>query len=194
MANQGPDRRAVLEMLTVAALAGQFTGFSRWAFAKEMHMHPADVPAAPKPAHYKPQFFSSAEYRLLDLVTEMIIPRDETPGARDAGVSEFIDFMAAHDTEIQQPLRDGLQALAARNFVSETPARQEALLRDAPFFKLLRRYTVMGYYTTRIGLEQLDYPGLKLYAKSPGCPHKDDPEHKHLLVGQTIGLRRLPEA
>jgi gluconate 2-dehydrogenase gamma chain len=44
----------------------------------------------------------------------------------------------------------------------------------------MRRYTVMGYYTSRIGLEELDFPGLKMYAQSPACPHKDDPEHRHL--------------
>ena len=174
-------------MLTVAALASQFTGFSRWAFAEEMHMHPADAPAVPKPANYKPQFFTPREYAALDQLTELIIPRDDTPGARDAGVSEFIDFMAAHDPEIQQPFRNGLQLLESRSFTAAAPKRQEQLLREiaadpktTAFFKLARRYTVMGYYTTRIGLEQLDYPGLKLYAKSPGCPHKDDPEHNHL--------------
>ena len=26
----------------------------------------------------------------------------------------------------------------------------------------------------------LDYPGLRIYAESPGCPHPDDPEHRHL--------------
>ena len=38
----------------------------------------------------------------------------------------------------------------------------------------------MGFYTSRIGLEALDYPGLKLYSESPGCPHPGDPEHLHL--------------
>ena len=51
------------------------------------------------------------------------------------------------------------------------------------FFKLIREYTVMGFYTSRIGMEQLDYPGLRLYTESPGCPHVDDPEHRHLTVG-----------
>jgi len=49
------------------------------------------------------------------------------------------------------------------------------------FFHLLRDYTVKGYYTTRIGLEALGYPGLKtMWAEMPGCPHTDDPEHLHL--------------
>jgi gluconate 2-dehydrogenase gamma chain len=49
------------------------------------------------------------------------------------------------------------------------------------FFKLVREYTVMGFYTSRIGLEQLGYPGLQtVYDEMPGCPHLDDPEHRHL--------------
>jgi hypothetical protein len=174
-------------MLALAGLASRFQGFSRWAYADEFHTHSTGSPVTPRPAAYKPQFFAPQEYAALDQLTEMIIPRDDTPGARDAGVSEFIDFMAANDPEIQQPLRNGLRSLEARNFMVASSDRQEELLRDisrdsqgATFFKLLRRYTVMGYYTTRIGLEQLDFPGLKAYSKSPGCPHKDDPEHTHL--------------
>ena len=40
----------------------------------------------------------------------------------------------------------------------------------------MRNYTVMGYYTSRAGLEELDYPGLRFYSASPECPHKDDPD------------------
>lgn len=174
-------------MLALAGLASQFRGFSRWAYAEEVHNHSTSAPLTPRLAAYQPQFFTPQEYAALDQLTEIIIPRDETPGARDAGVSEFIDFMAANDPEIQQPLRSGLRSLDLQNFMAATSDRQEELLgnisRDpqgTAFFKLLRRYTVMGYYTTRIGLEQLDFPGLKAYSKSPGCPHKDDPEHKHL--------------
>ncbi len=50
------------------------------------------------------------------------------------------------------------------------------------FFDLMREYTVMGYYTSRGGLEAIDDPGLKFYTASPECPHKDDPEHRHLPV------------
>ena len=49
------------------------------------------------------------------------------------------------------------------------------------FFKLIRQYTVAGFYTTRTGLEQLDFKGLQVFWKEkPECPHKDDPEHLHL--------------
>jgi hypothetical protein len=198
MANQGADRRTVLEMLAKAAVASQFPGFSRWVFAQH-HEHASDTAAPTRAAAYQPTYFSPNEYRSIDILTGLIIPADESPGAREAGVSEFIDFMAAHgETDIQQPMRDGLRWLdsAAKRsygaaFAALEPDQQTAILKavasrdsaDAEgraFFLLIRRYTVMGYYTSRIGLQALDYPGLRLYTESPACPHKDDPEHRHL--------------
>lgn len=200
MANQSPDRRTVLEMIAKAAVASQFPGFSRWVFAAE-HGH-SEAPAQSRPANYNPLFFSPHEYQTIDVVTEMIIPKDESAGALDAGVSEFIDFMAAHgETEIQEPIREGLQWLDAKakestgkDFADLAPDEQTAILskvahprqdeagdpQGRAFFQLIRRYTVMGYYTTRVGLEQLNYPGLKFYSHSPACPHTNDPEHRHL--------------
>jgi hypothetical protein len=49
------------------------------------------------------------------------------------------------------------------------------------FFQLIRDYTVVGYYTSKVGLESLGYPGLRtVWPKMPGCTHLDDPEHLHL--------------
>lgn len=198
MANQSPDRREILEMIALAAAASRFPGFVRWACAQQ---HASSEPARPAAQAYEPQFFTPAEFALTEQLTELIIPRDESPGARDAGVAEFIDFMAASDMEMQWPFRYGLDWINARamalygaEFRTLTEEQQRALLgplaaregsvpKDADgrtFFALLRRYTVMGYYTSRIGMEELNYPGLKFYSESPACPHTGDPEHKHL--------------
>lgn len=126
-------------------------------------------------------------------------PRRMVGGAKEAGVAEFIDFAVLHDPTQQTPFRSGLQwvdgaAGTAGGFVSlSTAAQQELLERLAyaakhreeekpgqEFFRLVRRYTVMGFYTTRIGLESLDYPGLTFYSTSPGCEHHDNPEHTNL--------------
>ena len=49
------------------------------------------------------------------------------------------------------------------------------------FFQMMRDYTVVGYYTTKIGLESLGYPGLRItWPKMPGCTHPEDPEHAKL--------------
>jgi gluconate 2-dehydrogenase gamma chain len=202
MANQGHDRREVLEMLALASVASQFSGFSKWICAAQHATdHPMSAGAQVRPATYHLQFFTPAEYTLVDQLTEIIIPKDESPGAREAGVSEFIDFMAASDPTIQQPFRDGLRWLddQARkrkgiDFAKLPPEQQATLLKNVAyrdqylpgqeagqkFFTLFRHYTVMGYYTSRIGLEELDFPGLRMYAQSPACPHTGDREHQHL--------------
>ncbi len=201
MANQGADRRQVLEMLAKAAAASQFPGFFRWTFAQQ-HEHADHTAPPPRATSYQPAYFSPSEFHTIDVLTGLIIPQDENPGAREAGVSEFIDFLAAHgEQDIQQPMRDGLKwldAAARKNhgaiFTELAPAQQNEILTaiayskgapsDAPegraFFHLIRRYTVMGYYTSRAGLQALDYPGLRFYTESPACPHTNDPEHRHL--------------
>jgi gluconate 2-dehydrogenase gamma chain len=197
MANQGSDRREVLEMLAKAAVASQFPGFSRWVFAQQHdHNHAADAAPPARQPNYQPSYFSPSEYRTIDVLTGLIIPKDESPGAQEAGVSEFIDFMAAHgEKQIQKPMRDGLQWLDSAatkdygaSFLKLSPEQQTEILKRAAlrdgdghaFFRLIRRYTVMGYYTSAIGLKELDYPGLKFYSESPTCPHTNDPEHLHL--------------
>jgi gluconate 2-dehydrogenase gamma chain len=206
MGGQSLERREVLRVISLAAAASQFSGFRRWTFACEHEPAGAGlVKAAPGP--YQPHFFSPEEYATLERLTDLIIPSDQTPGAREAGVSEFIDFMVSSDPEIQYRFRYGLswidthaQWLHGKTFRDLTPAQQTEILEHLAyknkyrpreedgqvFFKLVREYTVMGFYTSRIGLEELDYPGLKVfYDEMPGCPHLDDPEHKHLPPPQS---------
>jgi len=38
------------------------------------------------------------------------------------------------------------------------------------FFNLLKREIIRGFYTSQIGLKELDYKGNTFYAESPGCP------------------------
>jgi len=192
------ERRDVLKMLATASIASQFSGFSRWSFGWQ---HPAHNLSQIKAAKYAPRFFTPAEYAIVERLADLIIPSDGTPGAGEAGVSEFIDFMVWSDPTLQYSFRSGLTWLDAHsrsrhgsNWVGLDPARQAEILtalaysahyRPAEeegrrFFRLFRDYTVMGFYTSQIGLEQLDYPGLKVYSESPACPHQDDPEHRRL--------------
>jgi gluconate 2-dehydrogenase gamma chain len=198
MAGQSIERREVLRILSIAAGAATFPGFSKWSFACG---HIGDVPAEVKPAVYRPAFFNAREYALIERLTDLIIPSDGTPGAREAGVSEFIDLMASRDPELQRDFRTGLNWLNTRAqkgwgtaFLMLSPPQQTDLLeslayqkkfrageeRGREFFELVREYTVMGFYTSEIGLKELDFPGLKFYGESPSCPHKDNPEHLHL--------------
>jgi hypothetical protein len=198
MAGQGIQRREVLRILGTAAAAAQFPGFSKWSFACG---HVGNAKLQIKPAVYRPQFFTAAEYAIVDRLAEIIIPNDGTPGAKEAGVAEFIDFMVASDPESQYGFRTGLTWLNThselkdgKRFIELAPTQQTSLLEPLglkdkarmgdetgrQFFRMMREYTVTGFYTSEIGFKELDNPALKFYAESPECPHKGDPEHLHL--------------
>ena len=197
MAGQGVQRREILRILGTAAAAAQFPGFSKWAFACG---HVGNARLQIRPAAYYPQFFTVAEYAMVERLADIIIPNDGTPGAKEAGVAEFIDFMVASDPEVQYAFRIGLTWLNVqaertygKRFTELSAELQTSLLEPlgfkdkarpgeedgVRFFRMMREYTVTGFYTSEIGYKELDNPALKFYAESPECPHKGDPEHLH---------------
>jgi hypothetical protein len=209
MAGQSIERRDVLRILTLAAAASQFPGFKTWAFAHdhssdEQHAHALQQKQASlaQGEAYKPQFFTPEEYNLVARLAELILPTDDTPGAREAGVSEFIDFMVASDPQLQPQFRRGLTwmnshaiKLHGKRFLNISREQATEILSNLAykdrhrlgeedgqaFFRLIREYTLMGFYTSRIGMQVLDVPGLKqYYTASPACPHTDNREHLNL--------------
>jgi len=223
MGGQGIERREILRFIGIASIAGTFPGFNKWKFAcAEGHVHEPVVRATHSPAApYRPLFFTPEQFQMIEHLAEMILPRDDTPGAKEAGVGEFIDFMVANrvavsarrdvrstqdaielGNEAQNRFLSGLDWMNARSksefgreFMECSAQQQKSLIEGLAykakfrpttesgrqFFQLLRDYTVVGYYTTRIGLESLGYPGLRLvWPSMPGCPHPNDPEHVHL--------------
>lgn len=192
MAGQNVERREVLRVLSLAAAAGQFVGFERWAFACPQHPETGIV-RPPGNGNFQPQFFQPEEYACIQVLCDLIIPSDESPGAKDAGVSEFVDFMAWSDRDLQYAFRFGLawldghcRYLFQRPFVDLTRAQQTETLEHLAyganhrpgeqdgreFFHLIREYTVMGFYTSRIGMQELDSPALQLHYDTPPneCP------------------------
>ncbi len=223
MGGQGVERRDILRFIGIASVAGSFPGFSKWAFAcAQAHVHaPVAASAQATPGPYKPLFFSAQHYQMVEHLAEMIIPADDTLGAKQAGVPEFIDFMVANrvpvstrrdvrssedaieiGNEAQNRFLSGLAWINARSksefgheFMDCAPELQKSLLEELAykakfkpttesgreFFQFTRDYTVVGYYTTKIGLESLGYPGLRtVWPFMPGCSHPDDPEHSQL--------------
>ena len=198
MAGQDLQRREMLRIMATAAAVSKFPGFAKWSF---ICSHDSDTDARIRPESYQPQFFSPSEYAMVERITELIIPSDASPGAKEAGVAEFVDFMVTHDSEKQYTMRLGISWLNAhcerflgKAFLALSQAQQVAVLEPLAykekyregeedgreFFSAIKRLTVMGFYTTEIGYREIDNPALKFYAKSPACPHTDDPEHKHL--------------
>jgi glucoside 3-dehydrogenase (cytochrome c) hitch-hiker subunit len=156
---------------------------------------------AETPAAYMPRFFDSDEFRTVEILTSLIIPTDEAPGATEARVADYIDFVVFSAAELRPSLQkewiDGLEILERESqrqfgkaFREAAEADQVKLLeamgapeRDAKahhdgfaFFSILKDMTVEGFYTSKIGLiDVLDYQGMNYMADFPGCTH---PEHQ----------------
>jgi gluconate 2-dehydrogenase gamma chain len=141
---------------------------------------------------FAPKFFTAAEYRTVRLLADMIIPRDERSGnASDAGVPEFMDFWMTDRPTNQQWMRDGLKWLDTESttrfgkpFVGATVSQRESLLNDiawpakasasvangVQFFNRFRDLTSSGFWTSRIGVKDLEYRGNTFVPKWDGCP------------------------
>jgi len=126
-------------------------------------------------------YFTPEEMSLIAVVCDIIIPADEKSGsATKAGVPDFIEFMAKDVPELQVKLRGGLawlgfeaQSRFGKTFVVTEPKNQLAILDDIAypdknkdqftagkkFFSLFRYLTMTGFYTSREGLNDLEYQG-----------------------------------
>ena len=130
--------------------------------------------ATPAPAlTWTPTALTADQARLLDVVAELIIPATDTPGAREAGVPQFIDRAVANFYEkgqVEQLLgglaRMDADARAAHGdvFVALAPEQQVALLMtydqeggvargqgQSHFFPALEDMVTVGYFTSEPG-------------------------------------------
>lgn len=111
MGGQRIERREILRYIGIASVTGTFPGFKRWAFACPQD-HPQPAPSRARSDSYKPPVLFSAGLSDGRTYAEMIIPEDDSPGASQAGVAEFIDSMDANRVPVAE-LRRGLQRLSA---------------------------------------------------------------------------------
>ena len=184
-------RRDAVQML--AALP--FAAFLSWPTAeqeKARRFVDAALKSAADGVAYAPKFFTTAEYRTAGVVADMIIPRDDRSGsATDAGVAEFMDFMMIDRPNNQKWMRDGLTWLDAQSntrfskpFADATQPQREQILNDiawparAPaavadgvgFFNRFRDLTASGFWSSRIGVKDLQYMGNLFVPEWNGCP------------------------
>ena len=136
--------------------------------AASEHAHQAAKSAAPA----KFQFFTPEQAAEIDSITARIIPSDETPGAREAGVVYFIDrALTTFAVDDQKTYREGLPELQARvrelfpsveKFSRATAEQQDQVLhalddkaeydgrfrpnaKDKLFFETVRVHTIVGF-------------------------------------------------
>jgi hypothetical protein len=189
------SRRDLLELaLRAAALPGAAQFFPAWLEAGRAHQHAAGSYAPPQPPFlrdYSPKFFGPEDFRALQSFTEILIPTDDTPGAREAQCAQYIDFvLQAATPEMQKPWRHALAALKEAGFHTSDASGRLALVtamsrpetdRTAahplyPVFRLIKQQNTFAFYTSRAGtIEALDYRGNSFNATFPACTH---PEHQ----------------
>jgi gluconate 2-dehydrogenase gamma chain len=127
------------------------------------------------------KFFSLSEMNTIKVLVDMIIPADAKSGsATQAGVHDFIAFIANDMPQHQTPIRGGLlwlDNLCKKSFGQKfigLNLRQRTQILDliaypknakaehsqgVAFFSLIRNLTATGFYTSKMGLEDLGYLG-----------------------------------
>jgi gluconate 2-dehydrogenase gamma chain len=197
MANE-IGRRSALRLIGTAPIAVAFTlGANEAAEAAEKAATAVKAAAAGKA--YVPKFFNPQEWKTVRILVDMIIPKDERSGsATDAGVPEFMDFLMNDptDTDLQRErrqtaMRGGLAWLNRecvsrfeKDFLTCTPAERTEVLdgiswprkatparaHGVAFFNSFRDLTASGFFTSKMGIADLQYMGNRFVAEWTGCP------------------------
>lgn len=129
----------------------------------------------------KEQFFNEHEMATITVLANLIIPADEHSGnAEEAGVPEFIEFMAKDHPSNQTPLRGGLRWMDIQTlnrfgkaFKDCSESQQKELLDEIAwpeaakpemqqgvvFFNRFRGLVATGFWTSQIGIRDLGYQG-----------------------------------
>ncbi|RAV98633.1 gluconate 2-dehydrogenase subunit 3 family protein [Pseudochryseolinea flava] len=127
------------------------------------------------------QFFDAHEMKTITILVDIIIPKDETSGsASDAGVHDFIEFIAKDMPRYQIPLRGGLKWLDVQcmkqfnaDFASLNATQQVQIIdqiaypeqakpemqQGVAFFNTMRDLTACGFFSSKIGIADIGYKG-----------------------------------
>lgn len=185
-------RREMLGLLASAPVAAGFVWTE--AEAQEAHHQAQAARRAAKKTGtaFKPKFFTAHEYATVAILVDVIIPKDERSGsATDAGVPEFMDFIVGDQPPRQTAMRGGLAWLdreCERRFDKRFVACDDAQRRDVlddisdlepptvtltqgvAFFRMFRDLTASGFWTSKMGIADLQYIGNTFVAEWKGCP------------------------
>lgn len=128
-------------------------------------------------------FLNDHELSTIAVLCDIILPATDTAGsATDAKVPDFIDFIVKDLPSHQIPMRGGLMWLDGesnarynKRFVECSDPEQISIIDDIAypdpedlkptmgpgrsFFSRMRNLTLTGYYTTKMGIDDLGYVG-----------------------------------
>jgi hypothetical protein len=190
------NRRAAIRRLAAAGLGAASAPLwadALCALAREQAAQVQEAAPAGAAAPWTPRILDAHQNEVVTTLCELIIPRTDTPGAKDALVNRFIDSVLQEGTPADRTaFLDGLAwmdarstALFGKDVLSATGPQQTELLTrlssggavgeektGADFFQALKSMTITGYYTTAIGPRQeLGDDGQMVQAEFKGCTH-----------------------
>ena len=190
----GISRRDILKTLAFTAAGGSVLQVIPAQAAEYAHQAVRKDKAASPAGKYTPKYFTPHQYETLSTLCETIIPKDEkSGGAIEAGAPEFIDLLSSENEKYQVRLGGGLAWLdnfCADRFGStylacaadqkksvldliafRKNAKADPTLRQGVvFFAFVRSLTCDAFYTSKIGIEDLQYIGNTSRSEFPGCP------------------------
>jgi gluconate 2-dehydrogenase gamma chain len=127
------------------------------------------------------KFFTDHEMATITVLVDIIIPKDERSGsATEAKVPGFIEFIVKDEPEHQLPMRGGLRWLDVKclnlynnDFKNCAPKDQQFIVNEiafptlakpemqagVSFFNKIRDLTAIGFFTSKMGIEDLGYKG-----------------------------------
>jgi hypothetical protein len=194
MTMRGVSRRDILKTLAMGAVGGSVLQVIPAEAAEFAHQMVRKEKATSPTGKYVPKYFSVHQYSTLSALCDATIPKDErSGGALDAGAPEFIDLLTSENPKYQLKLGGGLfwldsfctdryektylecasqqrkevlDLIAFRKSAKQDPT----LSQGVSFFAFLRNMTCDAFYTSKIGIEDLQYIGNTALREFPGCP------------------------
>lgn len=168
-------RRDVVKAMAAAPLAAIF-------WSREDVERAAENVARLAEQQYAPVFFTPQEWRTVRVLVDDIIPADSRSGsATSAKVPEFMDFILNDGGQnARTAQRNGLtwlnqesQKRFSKAYADATPAERHQILDDIAWparakpefqqnvnwFNQFRNLTASGFYSSRVGLRDLNYTG-----------------------------------
>jgi gluconate 2-dehydrogenase gamma chain len=192
MRQDQPDRRSFLLQMSGTAAAAWVS--AQWPAVVEAAQHAHDAVSSKVPA--KLAVLNAEQARQVQAIASQIIPTDDLPGAREAGVVYFIDrALMTFAVDARPVYEKGIMSLnrltrtkysARTTFADATAEEQEAILTEfiagsahagtrpeivfeghGDFFQTIRTHTIFGFLADPSAGGNKEYAGWKVVGRDP---------------------------
>lgn len=184
------NRREATQLLALGSLAAAFD----WTPVEAGRAAERVTATRAAGSAFAPTFFTPHEYETVKALADMVIPKDDRSGsASDALVPEFMDFVMTDGSDERRiAMRGGLAWLdiqcrrryGGKTFVECVEVERKGVLDDiawparakpdmsqgAAFFTSFRDLTASGFFSSKMGVEDVRYIGNTFVAQWNGCP------------------------